>query len=348
MIKIKSKIISESSPVFVIAEGGVNHNGKLSLAKKLVDAAKVAGADAVKFQTFKAEGVVIGSVKMASYQEKNTGKKQSQLAMIKKLELDYKDFIVLKKYCDKKNIIFLATPHSADAVDFLNPLVPAFKIGSGDLTNIPFLEKIARFKKPIILPTGMSDLSDIRSTVKAINKQGNNKLILLHCTTNYPCFDQEVNLRAMLTIAQAFPKNLFGYSDHTADWQTAVMAVTLGAKVIEKHFTLSKKMSGPDHKASLEPKELKEMIKSIRRVSVIMGSAIKKPTKSELIIRHKVRKSIVSLTIIKKGERFSVNNLGIKRPGTGLQPKEFKSLLGKVARKNIAADKLITKKDYVG
>jgi len=339
-IKIGNKFVSEENPCFIIAEAGVNHNGSFRLAKKLIDAAKNAGVDAVKFQTFRAENLVTKTTEMANCQKKNTGKKESQLKMLKKLELSDKDFTELKKYCNKKQIIFLSTPHSEDVIDFLEPLVPAYKVGSGDLTNLPFLEKVARKKKPIILSTGMATLSEVEEAVNTIKKAGNNKIILLHCTTNYPCPLEEVNLRAMEDLKREFNLTV-GYSDHSLGIMVPIMAVTLGAKVIEKHFTLNKNLLGPDHKASLEPDELKDMVKTIRHVEEALGSSIKKPTKSEEKIKKVVRKSIVAKVNIPKSTRIKKDMLIIKRPGTGIEPKYFNRVIGRVAKTNIVKDELI-------
>jgi len=339
-IKIGNKIIREGNPCFIIAEAGVNHNGDIKLAKKLVDVAKEAGADAVKFQTFKAENVVTENAAMASYQKRNIKKKETQQEMLKEIELDYKDFIRLKKYCDKKKIIFLSTPHSEDAIDFLEDLVPVYKVGSGDLTNLPFLEKIAKKKKPIILSTGMATLSEVKEAVRTIKRAKNNKIILLHCTTNYPCSLEEVNLRAMLTLKKEF--NLpVGYSDHTLGILVPVMAVTMGARVLEKHFTLDKHLPGPDHKASLEPDELKEMIKTIRNVEKTLGNGIKKPTRSEEKIKKVARKSIVAKVDIPKGVKITKDMLDIKRPGTGIEPKYLKKIIGRITKKDIFKDEVI-------
>ncbi len=340
-IQIWKKLTKKNQPCFIIAEAGVNHNGNIKLAKKLVDAAAEAGADAVKFQTFKSENVVTKEAKTAEYQKKNTGKSETQLEMIKKLELDYKDFIELKKYCDKKQIIFLSTPHSEDAIDFLEPLVPAYKVGSGDLTNLPFLKKIAIKKKPIILSTGMATLDEVKMAVKIIKNQKNNKIILLHCTTNYPCPIKEVNLRAMQTLKQEF--NLpVGYSDHTLGMTVPIMAVAMGAQVLEKHFTLDKSLPGPDHKASLEPKELKQMIKKIKEVETVLGSGIKKPTENEKRIQKIIRKSIIAQINIPQNAKITKEMLTIKRPGIGIAPKYIGKILGRKAKKNIKKDKLIT------
>lgn len=330
-IKIGKKIIKEQSPCFIIAEAGVNHNGDFSLAKKLVDVAKQAGADAVKFQTFKSENVVIG-------------KKQTHLEMLKKLELNYQDFEKLKRYCDKKKIIFLSTPHSEDAVNFLNSLISVFKIGSGDLTNIPFLIKVAKKKKLMILGTGMANLAEVGEAVKTIKKTGNNKIILLHCTTNYPCPLEEVNLKAMIILKKEFGLPI-GYSDHTLGITVPVMAVAMGAQILEKHFTLDKNLSGPDHKASLTPKELKEMVKAIRDTEKALGNGLKKPFKSEERIKKLVRKSIVARQDIPKGVKVKKDMLIVKRPGIGIIPKYLDKIIGKKAKRNIKKDNLISFKD---
>ena len=340
IIKIGKKNIGKGKPCFIIAEAGVNHNGSLKLAKKLVDVAKEASADAVKFQTFKAEKIVTKNAEMVNYQKRNIGKKESQLEMLKKLELGNEDFIELKKYCDKKNIIFLSTPHTEDAVDFLESLVPVYKIGSGDLTNLPFLEKIAGKKKPIILSTGMATLSEVKEAVGTIKKAGNNKIILLHCTTNYPCPLEEVNLKAMLTLKKEL--NLpVGYSDHTLGITVPIMAATLGAVILEKHFTINKNLPGPDHKASLEPDELREMVIAIRNTEKALGGGVKKPTKSEEKIKKVVRKSIIAKIDIPKGAKITDEILIIKRPGNGIQPKYLHKVIGKIARGDIKKDNLI-------
>lgn len=334
-IKIGKRYIGEGYPVFIIAEAGVNHNGNLKTALKLVDAAVIAGADAVKFQTFKAEDVVTVSGKMAEYQKINIGKTSNQLDMLKSLELPEDFYIPLIKYCKKKKIIFLSTPHgSFNSVDLLKKLkVPAFKFGSGDLTNLPVLEYAAKLFKPMILGTGMATMDEVRDAINVIRKTGNNKIIVLHCTTNYPCPLREVNLQSMVTMKKKL-KILVGYSDHTQGILVPIMAATLGACLIEKHFTLDRKMSGPDHKASLEPDELSEMIESIRNISVISGSEIKQPNLSENSMIKSVRKSIVAQTDIKKGEIFTKFNLAIKRPGTGLSPRFWYQVLGRESKRN--------------
>lgn len=332
-IKIGKRYIGDGQPVFVIAEAGVNHNGNLKTALKLVDAAVIAGADAVKFQTFKAEDVVTVSGKMAEYQKRNIGKTSNQLDMLKGLELPENFYIPLIKYCKKKKIIFLSTPHgSFNSVDLLKKLnVPAFKFGSGDLTNLPVLEYAAKLQKPMILGTGMATMDEVQDAINVIRKTGNNKIIALHCTTNYPCPLREVNLQSMVTMKKKL-KVLVGYSDHTQGILVPIMAATLGACLIEKHFSLDRKMSGPDHKASLEPDELKEMVSSIRNISVISGSEIKRPNRSEYSMIKSVRKSIVAQIDIKKGEIFTKFNLAIKRPGTGLPPRFWYRVLGRVSK----------------
>ncbi len=350
-IKIGNNIIGENNPCFIIAEAGVNHNGNLALAKKLVDAAADAEADAVKFQTFKSENLVTENAPRARYQEQNMSREETQLQMLKKLELSQGDFKLLKKYCDKKGIIFLSAPHTEDAADFLNPIMPAYKIGSGDLTNIPFLKKIAKKHKPMILGTGMSTMEEVKEALNAIYEEGNKEIVMLHCTTNYPCPRNEVNLSAM----QAMQKELdclVGYSDHTLGIDVPQIAVKLGAVMIEKHFTMDKNMEGPDHKASLEPNELKKMIDSIKNGSCkniemseeVLGSKIKEPTESEIENAKVARKSIVAARGIKKGEKFSFENLAIKRPGTGLKPKEIYNIVGKEAIGNMKKDEIITLK----
>lgn len=339
-IRIANRVVGENQPTFIIAEAGVNHNGQLKLAKKLVGAAIHAGADAVKFQTFKAEEVVTKKAEIADYAKTNIGKNIKQLHMIKKMELTYEDFRVLKKYCDTKGIIFLSTPHSFDAINFLKELVPAYKFGSGDLTNTPALRHAAKKGKPMILGTGMATLQEVKHAVNVIKSENNTQIILLHCTTNYPCPLEEVNLRSMLTMKKEL-KCLVGYSDHTLGILVPAMAVTLGATVIEKHFTLDKKLPGPDHKASLEPDEFKHMVIEIRNAEQTLGSFIKKPTASERIIMKLVRKSIVANQDIKKGTVIKKHMLTIKRPGTGLNPEKLHTIIGKKAKQSIEKDEII-------
>jgi len=341
-IKIGDKQVGKDDPCFIIAEAGVNHNGDISLAKKLVDAAKDADADAIKFQTFRAENVVIDGVEVAEYAKENTKKNIEQQDLIKSLELEYDDFITLKEYSDDKGIIFLSTPHSFDAIDFLEKLVPAYKIGSGDLTNLPALKYTAKKNKPIILGTGMSSLSEVEQAVNAIRSENNNKIIALHCTTNYPCSIEDVNLRAMKTIQEKLDC-LIGYSDHSQSLLVPVMAVAMGANVIEKHFTIDKNLSGPDHKASFNTTELQNMVIQIRDAEKILGDFEKKPTVSEKEIMKLVRKSIVSVMDISEGTTITSDMISIKRPGSGINPKFFDDVVGMKAKVDIKKESLILK-----
>ncbi|MHA2211451.1 MAG: N-acetylneuraminate synthase, partial [Candidatus Thorarchaeota archaeon] len=319
-IEIGGCTVGEDRPVFIIAEAGVNHNGDFQLAKKLVDVAYDAGVDAVKFQTFKTENVITRTAKMADYQKEQVHDADSQFEMAKKLELDYGDFVELKEYCDNKGILFLSTPHSPDAVDFLDALVPAYKIGSGDLTNLPFLEQVARFDKPIILSTGMATMNEVTEAVDAIVHAGNDKIVLLHCVTSYPADIEDVNLKAIDTLRRTFSLPV-GYSDHTSGLTATIAAVSFGACVIEKHFTLSKDLAGPDHKASLEPVELQELVKTIRALEKALGDGVKKPTPAERAIMEVVRKSVVAKVSIPKGTRITEEMITVKRPGHGIAPK---------------------------
>lgn len=346
-IKVGKHKIGLNQPVFVIAEAGVNHNGRIDLALKLIDAAVWAGADAIKFQTFRAEQVVTVGGKMAEYQRRNLGTNKSQLAMLKELELKEKHYPELIKRAQKKNIILFSTPHGGSvSVDFLQSLgMPAFKFGSGDLTNLPLLQYTAKFKKPMIISTGMATLAEVKEAVSVIKKAGNNKIIVLHCTTNYPCPLDEVNLRSMQTIMKEI-RTLVGYSDHTSDAQASLMAVTLGACVIEKHFTLGRSLPGPDQKASMEPTEFKQMVEQLKNINSILGSSVKKPAKNELQYLPMVRKSVVAARDILKGEQFTKENLTIKRPGTGLPPRYYFKIIGATAAEDIKIDTLIKKNHF--
>ena len=338
-INIDGAKIGYGEPCFIIAEAGVNHNGSLDIAKKLIDAAVDAQADAVKFQTFKSEGVVTKDVAITNYAKKNIGKDMSQIKLLKNFELSYDDFRSLKKYCDKKNIIFLSTPHSFDAIDFLEDLVPAYKFGSGDITNLPALRYVARKGKPIILGTGMSTLDEVKHSINAIKSEGNEQIVVLHCTTNYPCPFAEVNLRAMVTMKKELDC-LVGYSDHTLGILVPIVATALGAAVLEKHFTIDKSLPGPDHKASLEPDELKNMVAEIKKTEKVLGMFDKKPTESEKEIMKFVRKSIIAKKDIKKGSIINEDNIIIKRPGTGLNPSNLDKIIGKRANRHILEDEV--------
>ena len=324
--------------VLIIAEAGVNHNGSFELAKKLVDKAAEAGVDCVKFQTFKAENLVNKSAKKAEYQVKNTGKNDSQLNMLKSLELTYEQFGELKQYCENKDIMFLSTPFDLESADFLNNLgMEIFKIPSGEITNLPYLRKINSFKKDIILSTGMATLEEIKAALDTLKDC---KVSLLHCTTEYPCPYDSVNLKAMATLKKEF--NLpVGYSDHTKGIEIPVAAVAMGAKIIEKHFTLDKNMEGPDHRASLEPDELKSMVYAIRNVEKSFGNGVKEPQEAEKKNIAIARKSIVAKCDIKKGDIFTEENLTCKRPASGISPMKWDEIIGTRAIKDYAEDELI-------
>lgn len=334
--------------VFIIAEAGVNHNGKMELAYKLVDAAKEAGVDAVKFQIFKSEKLISKSTKMADYQKENLKENISQLDMVKKLELSYEDFIKINEYCKEKGIMFMATPFDNDSLDFLVDTlkVDILKIGSGDLNNYPFLEKVALKNKEIILSTGMSNLSDIEGALEFISQYTDKKVKVLHCTTNYPCPMDEVNLKAMNTIKDAFQVAV-GYSDHTLGIEVPIAAVALGAEIIEKHFTLDKTMEGPDHVASLEPNELKEMTRTIRNIEKALGSGIKKPNKSELKIQSIVKRKIVLAKDVEINHVLTENDLEYKRCENGIESKYYKNIIGKKVKRKIDADSPLMWEDIV-
>jgi len=329
--------------VFIIAEAGVNHNGSLNLAKRLVDAAAEAGADAVKFQTFKASNLVSKNAQKADYQKHPTLKDETQHSMLTKLELDDEAHGIIIEYCKKKNILFLSTPFDIDSVDMLNNLgMPIYKIPSGEITNLIYLRHIGRLGKEIILSTGMSSLEEVGDALDVLENEGipRAKITVLHATTEYPCPIDEVNLKAMLTIKKTFRVKV-GYSDHTSGIEVPIAAVALGACVIEKHFTLDRAMDGPDHKASLEPDELKSMVSAIRNIEQALGSGVKKPSHCELKNIPVSRKSIVAIRNIKKGELFSEQNLGTKRPGYGISPMRWDEVLGKTAVRNFVVDEQI-------
>ena len=329
--------------VKIIAEAGVNHNGSLGLAKLLVDKAVEAGADIVKFQTFKSEKMVSKSAKQAEYQQKNIGKSSgSQLDMLKKLELSQEDHQELMAYCKEKGIRFLSTAFDMDSVDFLHSLkLGLWKIPSGEVTNYPYLRKIAQYSEPVIISTGMCEISDIEYAIKVLIKNGLSidNITILHCNTEYPTPYKDVNLKAMLTIGDKFGVSI-GYSDHTEGIEVPIAAVALGATVIEKHFTLDKNMEGPDHKASLEPNELKAMISAIRNIEQALGTGHKSISESERKNMEAARKSIVAACPIKKGELFTEENLTVKRPGTGISPMRWNEVIGLTARE-ILEDQLI-------
>ncbi|UTH00866.1 N-acetylneuraminate synthase [Macrococcoides canis] len=327
--------------VYIIAEAGVNHNGDMNLAKKLIEEAANSGANAVKFQSFIADKLVTKTAERAKYQDRNTNNNDSQYNMLKKLELDYSKHKELQLYAKSLGIDFLSSAFDLESIDLLEELeMPMYKIPSGEINNVPYLEKIAKTGKPIILSTGMCYLADIEFAIHLIKSQNNNNITILHCSTEYPTPMEDVNLKAMNTIESAFNYPI-GYSDHTEGIIIPIAAVARGAKIIEKHFTLDKNMEGPDHKASLEPEELKNMVDQIRALEVALGDGIKKPSSAELENMKVVRKSIVASQNINKGERFSEENLTLKRPGTGINPKQWYDLIGKESNFNYQKDEFI-------
>ena len=329
--------------LFIIAEAGVNHNGSIELAKQLIDVASNSGADAVKFQTFKAENIVSKNTQKAEYQKKTTDILESQFDMIKKLELDVNTHKELMAYCQEKNIMFLSTPFDHDSIDFLNELgLKIFKIPSGDITNFPYLKRVGALGKQVILSTGMSTLKEVGDALTILVGTGTQKanITVLHANTMYPTPMEDVNLNAMLAIQEEFGVAI-GYSDHTLGIEVDIAAVAMGASIIEKHLTLDKTMEGPDHKASLEPEELKDMVVAIRNIENALGSYEKKPSPSEIVNMDVARKSIVASCIIKKGELLSDKNLIAKRPGTGLSPMKWDAVIGTKATKNYQEDELI-------
>lgn len=327
--------------VYIIAEAGVNHNGKLDLALKLCDAAKDAGVDAVKFQTWKTENIVTAQARQAAYQTENTGKEESQYDMLKNLELSYDHFRTIQDYCKKIGIDFLSTPDEEESLEFLVSLgLPFIKVGSGEVTNIPYLRKIGACKMPVILSTGMSTIGQVATAYDTLLQAGAKEVSLLHCTTNYPCPMDEVNLKAMLTLREAFKCHV-GYSDHTMGTEVPVAAVALGAEIIEKHFTLDRTMEGPDHKASLEPAELKLMVQQIRNIEAALGDGIKRPNKSEAENAKVVQKSILAKRPIKKGEVLSEENLVAKRAGAGISSVHWDVVVGTKALQDYDIDEPI-------
>lgn len=344
---------------FIIAEAGVNHNGSIELAKRLIDVANESGADAVKFQTFKAEKVVTTTAAKAKYQIENTGTDESQLEMLKKLELPLSAHEELFSYCKEKGIVFISTPFDEESADMLDNLgMTIFKIPSGEITNEPLIQHIASKKKPIILSTGMSYLEEVEKAIKWVMGVWENEymgknlsthppihpLTLLHCVSNYPAAIEDVNLSAMKTMEIAFGLPV-GYSDHTMGIEIPIAAVAIGAKVIEKHFTLNRNMVGPDHRASLEPDGLKAMVKAIRNIEKALGDGTKRPMEREADVRNIARKSLVAARDIKAGETITVNDILVKRPGVGIAPELIEQVINKIAKINIKKDSLL-KWDY--
>jgi len=328
---------------FIIAEAGVNHNGNLDMALQMVNVAAAAGADAVKFQTFKAEKIITVNAPKARYQMETTESAESQLEMIRKLELDEPAHKTLLNHCQEKGIQFLSTPFDLESIDLLDRLgLNIFKIPSGDITNLPYLRKLGALNKQLILSTGMADLGEIEDALGVLTDSGTplENITVLHCNTEYPTPFEDVNLRAMQTIAHAFAVAI-GYSDHTSGTEVAVAAVALGAAVLEKHFTLDRNLPGTDHKASLEPDELKAMVLAIRNIEKALGNGIKRPSPSEAKNKTIAHKSLVATQPIETGERFSADNITAKRPGTGISPMRWDEVLRQVAQKDYEKDGLI-------
>lgn len=329
--------------IFIIAEAGVNHNGSLLTAKKMIDVAVMSKSDAVKFQTFKAENMVSKFAKKALYQKRTTNPAQSQYEMLKMLEFNFKEYKRLFDYCRKKKIIFISSPFDLESIDLLNRLgVKMFKIPSGEITNLPYLRKIGGLKKKIIMSTGMANLKEIKSALDILISSGTKKsdMTVLHCNTEYPTPFEDVNLRAMLTIKDKFGVKV-GYSDHSLGIEIPIAAASLGAQIIEKHFTLDKNMEGPDHKVSLDTGELKAMVKAIRNIEKALGDGVKKVSSSELKNIPMARKSIIAARDIKSGEIFTDKNISVKRPGLGINPMKWDEVIGKIAKKDFKEDELI-------
>lgn len=340
-VEIAGHRLGEGQPCFVIAEAGVNHNGRIDTAIELVEVAARAGADAVKFQTFIAEDMISADAPKAEYQMKTTPPGESQMDMLKSLELSFADFEKIKAHCDATGIVFLSTPFDFQSVDLLNSLnVPAFKVSSGDLTNHPLLDYVARKNKPVILSTGMSDLNEVEEAVSVIRDTGNQRVVVLHCVTNYPADPVDVNLQAMQTMAATLRVPV-GYSDHTTGIEIALAAVALGACIIEKHFTLDRNLPGPDHRASLEPEELEQLIRGARKVEASLGDGKKAPSASELATARVARRSLIATAKIQAGTVIEREMVGLRRPGTGLPPAMLNEIVGRTALVDIGSGSML-------
>ena len=340
LIRIGNRAVGAGCPCFIIAEVGVNHNGQLKIAKEMIDSAAQAGADAVKFQTFKAERLATAEAPKADYQKKLTHESESQLEMLRKLELSESDHRELARYCRQRKITFLSTPFDELSADFLLRLgVPAFKMPSGEITNLPFLEHVARLGKSMIISTGMATLGEVETAVQAVHRAGNRQIALLQCVSKYPAAPGDANLRAMLTMSAAFSVPV-GFSDHTLGIETAIAATALGACIVEKHFTLDKNLPGPDHPASLEPDELAMMVRSIRNVEAALGHGRKEPAPGEADTAAASRKSLVAACDLAAGVLLTKEMVLLKRPGTGLPPVVLPFLLGRKIRERVAAGTL--------
>jgi N,N'-diacetyllegionaminate synthase len=329
--------------VLIIGEAGVNHNGDIDIARKLIDVAVEAGVDMVKFQTFITEEGITGNAEKAEYQLSATDKNETQFEMIKKLELDREAHEELIRHCNQKGIRFLSTAFDHPSIDLLHKLnIPLYKIPSGEITNLPYLRYIGKMGKPVILSTGMATLKEVEDAINILEESGTlrDEITVLHCNTSYPTPMEDVNLKSMLTIQDELGVKI-GYSDHTLGIEIPIASVAMGARVIEKHFTLDRNMEGPDHQASLDPSELKAMVKAIRNIEKALGDGVKKPSSSEMKNKSVARKSIVAARNIQKGETFTKEHLAIKRPGTGISPMKWDEIIGKVAKKNFAGDEAI-------
>lgn len=341
-IRIGSRLVGKDQPCFIIAEAGVNHNGDPKLALKLVDEAKEAGADCVKFQTFQADNLVTHSSPKAAYQLINTDPVESQYQMLKKLELPNDFYPELMEHCRKRKIEFLSTPYSFADIDFLDRLgVPAFKVASGQISEPIFLKKMAQKKRPMIISTGMATMSEVATAVECIRETGYDEMIFLQCTSNYPADPREANLLSMLSMRDVLDV-MIGYSDHVAENYVSFASVALGARVVEKHFTLDKKMDGPDHVCSMSPDELRDLIRGIRMVESSLGTSCKKPSEIEKQNSKGMRRSLVAATSIKAGEKFSFENVALKRPSSGMHPQYFEKILGKAATKNLEKNEMLS------
>lgn len=326
--------------ILIIAEAGVNHNGSLETALRLVDAAVSSGADCVKFQTFRSEKLASRMAKKAVYQEKTTGN-GSQVDMLKKLELTEGDHIKIKEHCDRKGICFLSTPFDFESIEFLDSIgMPFWKIPSGEVTDLPYLEILAKTGKPVVMSTGMCEMEEIRAAIRILEENGTKDIRLLHCNTEYPTPYEDVNLKAMISLRETFGFEV-GYSDHTRGIEVSIAAAALGATIIEKHFTLDRSMDGPDHRASLEPDELNSLVNGIRHIESALGNGEKKPSPSEKNNIAIARRSIVASRDIREGEVFSEDNITVKRPGTGISPMRWYEVIGKKAGRDYMEDEQI-------
>ena len=345
MVTIAGRRIGGGAPCFVIAEAGVNHNGDLELARQLVDVAASAGADAVKFQTFRADGVASAGAPKAGYQLETTAGDESQLEMLRRLELDRDAFAELKVLAEGRGLVFLSTPFDVAAVDLLDRLdVAAFKVSSPDLTNLPLLEEIGRRRRPVILSTGLADLAEVETGVAVVRAAGARDLIVLHCVSEYPARPEDANLRAMATMAERLAVPV-GYSDHTEGTEVALTAVALGASVLEKHFTLDRSLPGPDHRASLEPDELAGLIRAVRRVEATLGDGVKAPTDAERRNAPAVRRSLAAVTDLPAGTELTREMLTALRPGTGIPPGLIGEVVGRHLRRDLERGELVDRDD---